>query len=163
VLHLLYARFWHKVLYDRSLVSTPEPFAKLVNQGMITADAYKDSRGVYVDIHDVRVERDGNERLAFHKHTREPLEVDPGKTGQRLRTGVAPGEVSGACSVDAFRLYQMSLGPLDTSLPWESEAIVGLYRFLGNVWSLVERARRAPPTDALEPALDKLVHRTIEI
>jgi leucyl-tRNA synthetase len=163
VLHLLYARFWHKVLYDRSLVSTPEPFYKLVNQGMITADAYKDSRGVYVDIHDVRIERQGNERLAFHNHTGERLEVDPGKMGKRYKNGLPPEEVCDEYSVDAFRLYQMYLGPLETSLPWEGEAIVGLYRFLGQVWSLVTGARRAPRTDTIDAALDKLVHRTIEI
>jgi leucyl-tRNA synthetase len=160
VLHLLYARFWHKVLYDLSLVHTPEPFYKLVNQGMITADAYKDARDVYVDVHDVRIERQGSERRAFHKETGEALVIVLGKMGKRYKNGVPPEEVCDHYSVDTFRLYQMYLGPIDVSLPWEGEAIVGLQRFLGHVWSLV---MRAPRTDTPDDAIDKLVHRTTEI
>jgi leucyl-tRNA synthetase len=160
VLHLLYARFWHKVLYDLSLVQTPEPFYKLVNQGMITADAYKDARGVYVDIHDVRVERHGNERRAFDARTGELLEIDPGKMGKRYKNGLAPEEVCDQHSVDTFRLYEMYLGPIDVSLPWEGEAIIGLRRFLSHVWSMV---MHAPRTDTPDDAIDKLVHRTTEI
>ncbi|HSR98999.1 MAG TPA: class I tRNA ligase family protein [Kofleriaceae bacterium] len=160
VLHLLYARFWHKVLYDLSLVHTPEPFYKLVNQGMITADAYRDDREVYVDVHDVRVEKHGSERRAFHKETGERLEIVAGKMGKRYKNGVPPEEVCDEYSVDTFRLYQMYLGPIDVGLPWEDEAIIGLQRFLGHVWSLAMRAPRTPTPD---DAIDKLVHRTIEI
>jgi leucyl-tRNA synthetase len=160
VLHLLYARFWHKVLYDLSLMHTPEPFYKLVNQGMITADAYKDARDVYVDIHEVEVRREGNERRAFHKQTGEPLVIDPGKMGKRYKNGIPPEEVCDEYSVDTFRLYEMYLGPIDVGLPWEGEAIIGLQRFLGHVWSMVIRAPRA---DAPDDAIDKLVHRTIDI
>jgi len=160
VLHLLYARFWHKVLYDQSLMSTPEPFYKLINQGMITADAYTDSRGVYVDVHDVKVEKDGGNRRAVHAETGEELTIVAGKMGKRFKNGVPPEEICDQYSVDTFRLYEMYLGPIDTSLPWESDAIIGLQRFLSNVWGLLVRAKR---TDKVDDALDKLVHKTVDV
>ena len=159
VLHLLYARFWHKVLYDLGEVSTPEPFNKLYNQGMITADAYRDARGVYVDVHDVAFREEAGRRVPFNRETGERLVIDPGKMGKRYKNGIPPEEVIEQFTVDTFRLYEMFMGPLDASKPWQPEAIVGLLRFLQNVWRLAGNVggEGAPP----DPEVDRLVHKTI--
>ena len=93
VLHLLYARFWHKVLYDLSHISTHEPFDTLFNQGMITADAYRDTRGVYHQASEVVVKEVGGVRQAYHPQTRQELEIVAGKMGKRYKNGVAPEDV----------------------------------------------------------------------
>lgn len=130
VLHLLYARFWHKVLYDLGHVSTPEPFKKLFNQGMITADAYQDERGVYVDIRAVEL-RDGE---GYHKETGNRLQRTAGKMGKRYKNGLPPEEVGEEFGVDTLRLYEMYMGPLEASTPWSMEGIRGMQRFLQRVW-----------------------------
>jgi leucyl-tRNA synthetase len=161
VLHLLYARFWHKVLYDLGHVSTPEPFDKLFNQGMITADAYKDSRGVYVDVHDVEMRDEGGQKVPYEKTTGERLTVDPGKMGKRYKNGIPPEEVAAEYTTDTFRCYEMYLGPLDASKPWQADAIIGIFRFLNGVWRLATgedgRGRAAAPDEALE----RVGHKTI--
>ena len=139
VLHLLYARFWHKVLYDLEYVSTHEPFQALFNQGMITADAFRDRRGVYQDVRDVDfVESDGIRR-AVSKLTGEELEVVSGKMGKQFKNGVPPEEVCAEFSVDTFRLYELYMGPLEASKPWQTSAVVGMMRFLSSVWRNFER------------------------
>jgi len=135
VLHLLYARFWHKVLYDLGHVSTCEPFERLFNQGMITADAYKDERGLYVDIHDVEVKVEENTEQAYQKSTGKKLTIDPGKMGKRYKNGIPPEEVASQYSVDTFRCYEMYMGPLEASKPWKAESIIGIQRFLSAVWN----------------------------
>ena len=161
VLHLLYARFWHKVLYDLGHVSTPEPFDKLFNQGMITADAYKDGRGVYVDVHDVEMRDDGGQKVPFDKTTGERLTVDPGKMGKRYKNGIPPEEVAADYTTDTFRCYEMYLGPLDASKPWQADAIIGIFRFLNGVWRLATgedgRSRVATP----DATVDRIAHKTI--
>lgn len=163
VLHLLYARFWHKVLYDRGLASTSEPFQRLVNQGMITADAFCDSRGVYVDPVDVSVTGEHGNRQAVHRRTGEKLDIVPGKMGKRYKNGIPPEEVAAQYSVDSFRTYQMYLGPLESSLPWLAEGIVGMHRFLSAVWTMVcDQDGIADDAGVADPELERLVHRTVK-
>ncbi|MPZ28601.1 MAG: leucine--tRNA ligase, partial [Micromonosporaceae bacterium] len=128
VLHLLYARFWHKVLHDLGHVSSFEPFRRLYNQGYIQAYAYTDPRGVYVPAHEVS-ERDGR---YFHGETEVRREY--GKMGKSLKNVVTPDYMCREYGADTFRVYEMSMGPLDVSRPWETRAVVGSYRFLQRVW-----------------------------
>jgi len=130
VLHLLYSRFWHKVLYDLGHVSTPEPFKKLFNQGMITADAFTDEQGVYIDIRQVEF-RDGE---PYHRRSGEKLNRFAGKMGKRYKNGLPPEEIGEEFGVDTLRLYEMYMGPLEASTPWSMEGIRGMQRFLQRVW-----------------------------
>ncbi|MGA1748717.1 MAG: leucine--tRNA ligase [bacterium] len=160
VLHLLYSRFWHKVLYDLGHVSTKEPFQQLFNQGMITADAYKDSRGAYVDIHDVEVKHINGEAKAFHKPTGNELEIDPGKMGKRYKNGIPPEEICDLYTTDTFRCYEMYLGPLDAGKPWKQESIIGIQRFLAGVWNLMEVT--LPDSEVcISTELERMMHKTI--
>jgi leucyl-tRNA synthetase len=158
VLHLLYARFWHKVLYDLGHVSSREPFRRLYNQGYIQAYAYADPRGAWVPAEDV-VEHDGGYRYGDVDVTRHF-----GKMGKSLRNVVTPDEMCDRYGADTFRVYEMSMGPLDVSRPWETRAVVGPYRFLQRVWRLAidERtgASRVTETDA-DGETTALLHRTI--
>ena len=160
VLHLLYSRFWHKVLYDLNHVSTKEPFQQLFNQGMITADAYKDSRGSYVDIHEVEVKTVEGRARAFHKPTGVELEIDPGKMGKRYKNGIPPEEVCEQYTTDTFRCYEMYLGPLDAGKPWKQESIIGIQRFLGAVWNLLDLVV-ADEECNVAPELERTLHKTI--
>ena len=158
VLHLLYSRFWHKALFDLGHVSTPEPFKRYFNQGMITADAFTDERGVYVDIRDVEF-RDG---VPTQTSSGKRLEATAGKMGKRYKNGLPPEEVGADLGVDTFRLYEMYMGPLEASTPWSMEGIRGMQRFLFRVWrNFVDQERRPKlgGEDAVE--LLKLMHRTI--
>lgn len=158
VLHLLYARFWHKALYDLGYVSTPEPFKKLFNQGMITADAFIDERGVYVDIREVEL-KDG---VPFHIETGKQLSRSPGKMGKRYKNGLPPEEVGAEYGVDALRLYEMYMGPLDASTPWSMDGIRGMQRFLQRFWrNLVADDGSLKFGGELSDHLEKLMHKTI--
>jgi leucyl-tRNA synthetase len=159
VLHLLYARFWHKVLYDLGHVSSFEPFRRLYNQGYIQAYAYTDSRGVYVPAEEV-VERDGGYYYGDTKVNREY-----GKMGKSLKNVVTPDEMCATYGADTFRVYEMSMGPLDVSRPWETRAVVGSQRFLQRAWRLVvdEQTGASRIVDAaLDPETERLLHRTID-
>src|SRR6185437_13026502 len=123
VLHLLYARFWHKVLFDLGHVSTPEPFQRLYNQGMVQAYAYVDSRGVYVEASEV-VEQDGG--YYFHG---EPVTREYGKMGKSLKNVVTPDDIYRDYGADTLRLYEMFMGPLEKERPWNTADIVGVNRF----------------------------------
>ncbi|MCC7264482.1 MAG: leucine--tRNA ligase, partial [Candidatus Latescibacteria bacterium] len=159
VLHLLYARFWHKVLFDLGHVSTPEPFKRLFNQGLITADAFADERGTYVDIREVEI-RDG---VPYQAGTDKKLERFAGKMGKRYKNGLPPEEVGGEYGVDTLRLYEMYMGPLDLSTPWSMEGIRGMQRFLQRVWrALVTQEREANRGGEASLDLARLVHRTIK-
>ncbi|MFG1783750.1 leucine--tRNA ligase [Rhodococcus oryzae] len=131
VLHLLYSRFWHKVLFDLGYVSSSEPYRRLYNQGYIQAYAYTDSRGVYVPAEEV-TERDGK---FFHGD--EPVHREHGKMGKSLKNSVAPDEICEEYGADTLRVYEMSMGPLDTSRPWATKDVVGSHRFLQRVWRTV--------------------------
>ncbi|WP_304412186.1 leucine--tRNA ligase [Micromonospora sp. ATCC 39149] len=159
VLHLLYARFWHKVLYDLGHVSSFEPFRKLFNQGMIQAYAYTDARGSYVQAEEV-VERDGTWFLGEEEVRREY-----GKMGKSLKNVVTPDDMCAAYGADTFRVYEMSMGPLEVSRPWETRAVVGSYRFLQRVWRAVvdEQTGAARVTDdPADPATRRLLHKVID-
>jgi leucyl-tRNA synthetase len=135
VLHLLYARFWHKVLYDLGHISSFEPFHKLFNQGMITAYVYRDARGFPVPAAEVE-EIDG--RLVFNG---EPVTREAGKMGKSLKNTVTPDEICADYGADTLRLYEMAMGPLDVSRPWETRAVIGSYRFLQRLWrNIVDEA-----------------------
>ncbi len=158
VLHLLYSRFWHKVLFDLGYVATPEPFQKLFNQGMITADAYTDARGVYVDIHDVEMRDVDGKKQPFNAKTDEALITVPGKMGKRYKNGIPPEEICDQYTIDTFRTYEMYMGPLDSSKPWQSDAIVGMMRFLSNVWKVATQMERTSDVDG---KIETLLHKTI--
>jgi leucyl-tRNA synthetase len=124
VLHLLYARFWHKVLFDLGHVSSPEPFQRLYNQGYILADAFTDPVGRYVPAAEVV---DG-------RYRGQPVTRHVGKMGKSLKNGVAPDAIYEAYGADTLRLYEMAMGPLDVDRPWRPDDIVGMYRFLQRLW-----------------------------
>jgi leucyl-tRNA synthetase len=159
VLHLLYARFWHKVLHDLGYVSSEEPFRRLVNQGYISAFAYTDERGFYVPAAEV-VEKDGQ---FFHEG--KPVNREYGKIGKSLKNMVTPDEMIGAYGADTFRVYEMSTGPLEQSRPWETKAVVGSQRLLQRIWRVVvdEETGAVRASDDVEPDEDTLraLHRTI--
>ncbi len=157
VLHLLYSRFWHKVLFDLGHVSSKEPYYRLFNQGMILAAAFKNSRELYVDATAVQ-EHDGQ---FFYDD--EPVTREWGKMGKSLKNAVSPDEMYDAYGADTLRLYEMSTGPMDASRPWETRDVVGMYRFLQRVWrNFVDeetgeiRLGAAADIDTL-----RLLHRTI--
>lgn len=129
VLHLLYARFWHKVLYDLGYVSSCEPFHKLFNQGYVQAYAYTDSRGQYVPADEV----EGDEQNGF-TYKGEPVNREYGKMGKSLKNIVTPDDMCKQYGADTFRVYEMSMGPLDVSRPWDTRAVVGAQRFLQRLW-----------------------------
>ncbi len=133
VLHLLYARFWHKVLYDLGYVSTPEPFGRLFNQGMIRSFAYRDRRGVYVPYEEV----DTRNEKPRHKTTGEELSESVEKMSKSLKNVVTPDEVIAQYGADTFRLYEMFMGPLEASKPWNTRDVPGVHRFLHRVWRMV--------------------------
>lgn len=162
VLHLLYARFWHKVLHDLGHVSSVEPFRRLFNQGYIQAYAYTDARGAYVWAHEV-VE-DASVPSGFSWNGQEVFR-EYGKIGKSLKNSVTPDEMYDAFGADTFRLYEMSMGPLDLSRPWETRAVVGSQRFLQRLWRNVvdETTGELTVTDAApEDATLRLVHRTVD-
>ncbi|MFE8912256.1 leucine--tRNA ligase [Streptomyces globisporus] len=128
VLHLLYARFWSKVLHDLGHISSAEPFHKLYNQGMIQAFVYRDSRGIAVPAAEVE-ERDG----AFY-YEGEKVSRVLGKMGKSLKNAVTPDEICAEYGADTLRLYEMAMGPLDVSRPWDTRAVVGQYRLLQRLW-----------------------------
>jgi len=128
VLHLLYARFWHKVLYDLGEVSTGEPFGRLFNQGLIMAHAYRDERGVYVAADEVE-ERDGG--FWFDGRS---VEQSYGRMGKSKKNGVNPDEFFVDHGVDTLRLYEMFMGPLSEAKPWTTRDVVGIERFLQRFW-----------------------------
>ncbi|CAM3878395.1 leucine--tRNA ligase [Tsukamurella ocularis] len=158
VLHLLYSRFWHKVLFDLGYVTSREPYRKLFNQGMIQAFAYTDSRGVYVPAEDV-VERDGKYFLGEQEVNREY-----GKMGKSLKNSVAPDDIAREYGADTLRVYEMSMGPLDQDRAWATKDVVGAQRFLQRAWRAVideetgsVRVTDETPTDESM----RVLHKTI--
>ncbi|HSV65596.1 MAG TPA: leucine--tRNA ligase [Mycobacteriales bacterium] len=158
VLHLLYARFWQKVLYDLGEVSAEEPFRTLFNQGYVQAYAYVDERGVYVPAADV-VERDGG-----YFYAGRPVRREYGKMGKSLKNSVTPDEMFTEYGADTLRLYEMFTGPLEQSRPWETKAVVGSYRLLQRIWRNVvdEETGAARVSDVpADNQTRRVLHRTI--
>jgi leucyl-tRNA synthetase len=165
VLHLLYARFWQKVLFDLGHVSASEPFRRLFNQGYIQAWAYTDARGVYVPAEEVVESPDSPEGTTRFTWNGEPVTREYGKMGKSLRNVVTPDEMCATYGADTFRLYEMSTGPMEASRPWSTRDVVGSQRFLQRVWRLmVDEQTGALRVSDGEPgeATLRLLHRTID-
>jgi leucyl-tRNA synthetase len=158
VLHLLYSRFWHKVLYDLGYVSSSEPFHRLVNQGYLQLPAYTNSNGFYVEAAQVE-ERDGQ-----YFFGEEQVNVEFGKIGKSLKNVVNPDEFIENYGADTFRMFEMFSGPLEQSRPWDVKAIVGPFRLLQRVWRVVvdENTGEVHVSDDEVPEeLNRLLHKTI--
>ncbi|MET9200569.1 leucine--tRNA ligase [Gordonia sp. NPDC003585] len=159
VLHLLYSRFWHKVLFDLGYVTSREPYRKLFNQGMIQAYAYTDARGVYVAADEV-TERDGT---FFYQGVE--VNQEYGKMGKSLKNSVAPDDICRDYGADTLRVYEMFMGPLDQSRPWATKDVVGSQRFLQRIWRLVvdEESGVVRVSDAaLDDETNRVLHKTID-
>ncbi len=160
VLHLLYSRFWHKVLFDLGHVSGPEPFKRLINQGYIQAAAFQDARGIYVEAEEV----EGDAQNGF-THQGQPVSRSFGKMGKSLRNSVTPDDMYEAYGADTLRLYEMSMGPIDQDRPWETRSVVGSQRLLQRVWRRIvdeETGELAVVDEPADDGLRRSLHRTIE-
>ena len=155
VLHLLYARFWHKVLFDVGAVSTSEPFQRLVNQGMILGISYKNARGVVIPNNQVEFKDD----VPYDKESGEQLTSFPAKMSKSLRNVVNPDDVIRDYGADSMRLYEMFMGPLQAVKPWSTKGVEGVYRFLKRICRMVTETPLCD--EALTPAQNKLLHATI--
>lgn len=159
VLHLLYSRFWQKVLFDLGHVPDAEPYHTLFNQGYVQAYAFKDERGQYVPADEI----EGDEATGF-TYQGQPVTREYGKMGKSLKNIVTPDEMYDAYGADVFRVYEMSMGPLDVSRPWETRAVVGSQRFLQRLWrnTLDEETGEVTVTDEeADLQTKRLVARTI--
>lgn len=168
VLHLLYARFWHKVLFDLGYVSTREPFQRLFNQGMVQATAYKDTRGALVPTDEVQ-DIDGQSPVRIS--TGEKLEKIIAKMSKSLRNVISLNEIVEQYGADTFRMYLMFMGPLDSSRGWDPKAITGNARFLKRVWTLLTENKdagvrgfvdAASESIKVKKAINKLVKKVTE-
>ena len=163
VLHLLYSRFWHKVLFDLGHVSSSEPYHRLFNQGYVQAYAYTDARGQYVpadEVEEVTAE-DGSTTYLWQG---EPVRREYGKMGKSLKNIVTPDDMYEAYGADTFRVYEMSMGPLDADRPWDTRAVAGSQRFLQRLWRNVVDETTGELTVVDEPADEetrRLVAKTI--
>ncbi|MCO7180187.1 leucine--tRNA ligase [Lactococcus formosensis] len=155
VLHLLYARFWHKVLFDLGVVPTNEPFQKLFNQGMILGTSYRDSRGALVATDKVE-KRDGS---YYNIETGEELEQAPAKMSKSLKNVVNPDDVVKRYGADTLRVYEMFMGPLDASIPWSEEGLEGARKFLDRVVRLLSNSTITEENDG---NLDKVYNETVK-
>ena len=135
VLHLLYSRFWHKVLYDCGLVSTKEPFHRLINQGMITSFAYQKANKALVAIDQVEQE-DG---VYIDRESGEKVEQVVAKMSKSLKNVVNPDEMIKQYGADSVRMYEMFMGPLTVSKPWNTQGLIGVNRFLDKIWTVSQK------------------------
>jgi len=156
VLHLLYSRFWHKVLFDLGVVSTDEPYTKLYNQGMILAFAYETMSGSKVPS-DMVEERDGG---YFHIETGEELKQIVAKMSKSLKNVINPDDVVEQYGADSLRLYEMFMGPLDATKPWTDTGVKGVYNFLRRVFTFFSNLDNVSEDDDTKETL-KLLHQTI--
>jgi len=157
VLHLLYSRFWHKVLFDIGIVSTEEPFQKLFNQGMILAYAYETSAGAKV-ASDLVEERDGK---FFHKETGEELKQIVAKMSKSLKNVVNPDDVIERYGADSLRLYEMFMGPLDERKPWSETGVKGVFNFLSRVFRFFSDTTNITEGNE-DKEIAKLLHQTVK-
>ncbi|MEX2292731.1 MAG: leucine--tRNA ligase [Acidimicrobiales bacterium] len=158
VLHLLYARFWHKVLFDLGHLSSSEPFRRLVNQGYIQAPAYTDERGFYVEASEV------TERAGEFFFDGQPVNREFGKIGKSLKNMITPDDMIAEYGADTLRLYEMFTGPLDQSRPWETKAVVGVFRLLQRIWRNILDEETGQPRVSNDDADEETVrtlHKTI--
>lgn len=155
VLHLLYARFWHKFLYDIGVVPTKEPFQKLYNQGMILGTSYRDSRGALVASDKVEA-RDGQ---FYNIKNGELLEQGPAKMSKSLKNVINPDDVVDQYGADTLRLYEMFMGPLDASIAWSAEGLEGSRKFLERVYRLFTEKTITTENDG---QLSRVYHETVK-
>ena len=148
-LHLLYARFWHKALYDLGFVSTVEPFQKLVNQGLLTSFAYRNARGVVLPVDEV-VEPD--EGVFIHEPTGETVEKVGAKMSKSLHNVVTPDDVVARFGADAFRVHMMFMGPVEAMREWETEKVSSALRFLRRAWRFATGVLNAPASQDAKAA-----------
>jgi leucyl-tRNA synthetase len=175
VLHCLYARFWHKMLFDFGVVSTPEPFGKLFHQGLITSFSFQRADKSLVPTDQVEFRCADGSTLALDAVTDasvgEFIEIATGgrlsrviaKMSKSLKNVVNPDDVIAEYGADTFRLYEMYMGPLEASKPWNTRDIVGVFRFLQRAWRLAvdERTGEVLAAAAPDAKIEKLLHRTI--
>lgn len=163
VLHLLYARFWHKVLFDLGLVNTKEPFQRLVNQGMITSFAFQRKNKTLVPSDAVE---ETSPDVFIEKETGEKLERVIAKMSKSLKNVINPDDVIRDYGADSVRMYEMFMGPLEVSKPWNTNGLIGVHRFLEKIWAVSEK----PLVDLdMEGQLEgrlaelrKLYHKTVK-
>ncbi len=155
VLHLLYSRFWHMVMFDLGYVPNPEPFQKLLNPGMMTADAYSDERGFYVDIEDVEIKN----HEAFQISTGKKLNIEPGKMGKRYKNGLDPRKACDKYGIDIFRLHVMYMAPITQSRSWDSSTIKGMERFYKSFYTKVTACIEKKATQSTSKSE---LHKTIK-
>jgi leucyl-tRNA synthetase len=169
VLHLLYARFWHKVLHDLGYLASEEPFRTYVSQGYIQAPAYKDARGQYVPADEVVQATEpegaaGSSGEPVFRWQGQPVSREFGKIGKSLKNTVSPDDLYEEFGADTFRVYEMALGPLEQSKPWDTRTVVGAQRFLQRLWRNVidESTGEVRVADVSpDPALLTAMHKTI--
>ena len=164
VLHLLYSRFWHKVLFDLGHVSSEEPFRKLFNQGYVQAFVFRDGRGQPVPAAEVIGQVEPGDQTTY-TWKGQPVSREYGKMGKSLKNVVTPDEMFEAYGADTFRVYEMSMGPLDLSRPWETRAVVGAQRFLQRLWRNVideVSGEVLVTSDAPDEPTKRLMHKTID-
>ena len=163
VLHLLYARFWHKVLFDLGEVMTPEPFQKLFHQGLILSHAYQRADKSLVPIDQVENRGTDDAPEYIETETGDRVGQIVAKMSKSLKNVVNPDDVIADFGADTFRLYEMYMGPLEQSKPWDTRAIGGMFRFLRDVWRLcIDEGTGTPRVaDAPDDAIEKALHRTI--
>ena len=155
VLHLLYARFWHKVLFDCGLVSEDEPFHKLVNQGMVQSYAYRNGIGALVPIDEVEEQEEG---VFIEKATGESVERQTAKMSKSLRNVINPDDVISQYGADTMRLYEAFMGPVTASAPWNPRDLPGVHRFLQRAFRVMQRDNAT----AADEAVDRALHQCIE-
>jgi leucyl-tRNA synthetase len=158
VLHLLYSRFWHKVLYDLGIVSTDEPFPKLFNQGMILAYAYESPAGAKIPSDEV----DEKEGRFFHKHSGTELKQIVAKMSKSLKNVINPDEVTKNYGADSMRLYEMFMGPLEATKPWSENSIKGVFNFLNRVYKFFSNPDNIIDEEEEERDIIKSLHQTIK-
>lgn len=157
VLHLLYSRFWHKVLFDLGIVSTDEPYQRLFNQGMILAFAYETSTGAKVSV-DLVEDREGK---YFHTETGEQLHQIVAKMSKSLKNVVNPDDVTRKYGADSLRLYEMFMGPLDVTKPWDDKGVKGVFNFLGRSFRFLSESSNIT-TGEEDPEILKALHHLIK-
>ena len=161
VLHLLYARFWHKVLYDCGLVHTTEPFQKLFNQGMILAFSYRDENGKYY--HPEEVEKQGEQWVTREGGVAVATQME--KMSKSRLNVVNPNDVVDEYGADALRVYEMFMGPLEQVKPWQMSGVEGVYRFLARVWRLFvdEETGELNPRIQADAPVDEELNRSLHV
>lgn len=160
VLHLLYARFWHKLLHDFGKVTSPEPFGKMFHQGLLTSFAYQRTDGSLVPVDEV----DENENKFIERATGDEVIQVTAKMSKSLRNVINPDDVIAEYGADTLRLYEMYMGPLEASKSWNPRDIIGVFRFLQRVWRLVidEDSGKIKNVDSTDPDVDRALAKTIQ-